>query len=132
MFRIAEMYLIAAEAYAQAGDLTKAAKYLNALEAARIDGYTDQSFATKDALMMELRNERQREMVGEGQRIFDLKRWHMGMQRGVPQQEDLCMLPGTATTALTKSANDPKWVWPIPKHETDANPKVKQNPGYTN
>ena len=132
VFRIAEMYLIAAEAYAQAGDLTNAAKYLNELEAARIDGYTDQSFATKDALMMELRDERQREMVGEGQRIFDLKRWHMGMQRGVPQQEDLCLLPGTATTALTKSANDPKWVWPIPKHETDANPKVKQNPGYTN
>ncbi|MBQ6651912.1 MAG: RagB/SusD family nutrient uptake outer membrane protein [Prevotella sp.] len=132
VFRIAEMYLIAAEAYAQAGDLTNAAKYLNELEASRIADYENQTFASKDAFMMELRAERQREMVGEGQRLFDLKRWHQGLQRGVPQQEDICLLPGTATTALTKSANDPKWVWPIPKHETDANPKVKQNPGYTN
>lgn len=130
VFRIAEMYLIAAEAYAQANDLTNAAKYLNDLERTRITGYADQTFASKDAIMMEIRNERQREMVGEGTRLFDLKRWHLGVTRGTPQQEDLCLLPGAGTTALVKAANDPKLIWPIPKHETDVNPKVKQNPGY--
>ena len=132
VFRIAEMYLIAAEAYAQLNDLTNAAKYLNELQQARISGFNGANYASKDELMAELRDERQREMVGEGTRLFDLKRWHMGIQRGTPQQEDLCLLPGPATTSLVKNANDHKMVWPIPKHETDANPKVKQNPGYLN
>lgn len=130
MFRIAEMYLIAAEAYAQQNDIKNATKYLTGLKAKRITGYTAETFANKMELMQELQKEREREMVGEGTRLIDLKRWHLGMKRGVPQQEDLCNLPGPATTSLTKSANDYKMVWPIPKHEMDVNPKIKQNPGY--
>lgn len=130
MFRIAEMYLIAAEAYAQNNQLDKANTYLKELKEARISGYQHENIANPQAFMNELKNERTREMVTEGTRLFDLKRWHDDMKRGEPQQTDLCLLPGQATTQLVKSANDPKFVWPIPKHETDANPNIKQNPGY--
>lgn len=130
MFRIAEMYLIAAEAYAQAGDLSKGAKYLNDLKGKRIEGYVETSFPTKNALMTEVQNEREREMVGEATRLFDLKRWHKGFKRGVPQQLDLCLLPGATTTGFTLDANSPKLTWPIPKHEIDVNKKLVQNPGY--
>ena len=133
-FRIAEMYLIAAEAYAQLAQtdgsyLVKAAQYLNALEKKRIAGYKDRSF-TASTIMTELQNERQREMVGEGTRLFDLKRWHKSMERGEAQQEDLLLLPGPTTTQLERPAGDNRFTWPIPKHEMDVNKKMVQNPGY--
>ena len=127
------MYLIAVEAFAQssaANGLTKAAKYLNDLEKSRIAGYQERSFPSKDAILAELKIEREREMVGEGTRLFDIKRWHIDMKRGTPQQEDLCLIPGATTTNMVVAADSPKLTWPIPKHETDANGNVKQNPGY--
>ncbi len=128
VFRIAEMYLIAAEGYAQAGELTKAAYYLNELEYNRIAGYTPQTFASKDAIMQEIKNERQREMVGEGTRMFDLKRWHQPMQRGEAQDESI--LGFTATSYMTQPANANRMTWPIPKNETDLAKQIVQNPGY--
>lgn len=133
-FRIAEMYLIAAEAYAQLAQtdqsyLVKAAQYINALEKKRIADYKDRSFSAS-TIMTELQNERQREMVGEGTRLFDLKRWHKNMERGEAQQEDLLLLPGPTTTQLERPAGDNRFTWPIPKHEMDVNKKMVQNPGY--
>ena len=131
VFRIAEMYLIAAEAYANIpGGLQTASDYLNDLEQARIQGYRRRTFATKEDLMAELMDERQREMVGEGTRLFDIKRWHIDMERGVPQQETLCLLPGVGTTIMNVDADSPTLTWPIPKHEIDVNPAIRQNPGY--
>lgn len=130
VFRIAEMYLIAAEAYAQKGDLESAADYLNELEESRIAGFTAQNYSDKDIFMAELRKEREREMLAEGSRLFDLKRWKMGVKRGTPQQLDLCLLPGASTTELNMPANSYRMVWPIPKHEIDVNKKIVQNPGY--
>lgn len=130
VFRIAEMYLIAAEAYAKDNKLTEASYYLNELMSKRIYNYQTRAFASTDALLSELRDERQREMVAEGTRLFDIKRWHIAMQRGTPQQEDLCLLPGATTTNMSVAADSPKLTWPIPKHETDVNGKLVQNPGY--
>lgn len=130
VFRIAEMYLIAAEAYAQAGDLTKAAKYINELESARIEDYQAQTFSSKNSAMKEIQDERTREMVAEGTRLFDLKRWHMGVKRGEPQDRSICNIPGASTTDLDMPADSYRMTWPIPKHETDVNGKIKQNPGY--
>ena len=131
VFRIAEMYLIAAEAYAQLNDVTNGAKYLNALQSKRFSNFTDETYANSTELLNEVKDERRREMVMEGTRLFDLKRWHMGVTRSLTQQDDLCLFPGsTVTTKLTKAANDPKMILPIPKAEIDANPKCKQNPGY--
>lgn len=136
VIRIAEMYLIAAEAYAKQGLTSQGAQYLNAFENSRINGYRPQTFADADALMQEVKNERQREFLGEGMRLFDLKRWHDDIRRGTPQQQNLCNQPGQAnTTNLVvrygeTTGNSLHYVWPIPQHEIDANPQIKQNPGY--
>ncbi len=131
VFRIAEMYLIAAEAYAQAGNVPEGSKYLNELQANRFEGFNAETYGNATELMNEVKNERRREMVAEGTRLFDLKRWHMGVTRTSTQQDDMCLFPGSdVTTKLTKSANDPKMVLPIPKAEIDANPQIVQNPGY--
>lgn len=131
VFRLAEMYLIAAEAYANIdGELATAADYLNELESTRIKGYRNKNFTTKEDFMQELMRERQREMVGEGTRLFDIKRWHIAMSRGVPQNRTLCLLPGSSTTDMVVEADSPRFTWPIPKHEIDVNPAIVQNPGY--
>lgn len=131
VIRLSEMYLIAAEAYAMSNDITNGAKWLNDFERSRIADYQDQSFASAADLMEEIRNERQREFLGEGMRLMDLKRWHLGVTRGTPQQEDLCSMPGLPTTTeLNKPADDMRFTWPIPQNEVDTNPQIVQNPGY--
>ena len=80
VFRIAEIYLIAAEAAYKNGDQTNAKTYLDRLRTARGIGsvtYTD--------LWAEIQNERNRELAFEGFRMADIKRWNLGVVRGTPQ-----------------------------------------------
>ena len=129
MFRIAEMYLIAAEAGAQLG-YSDARYYLENLQEARIAGYEAPDLSTKEKLMAEIQDERCRELVGEGFRLFDLKRWHKPIKRGTPQQRDLCSLPGTNTTDFSAPADSKRMTWPIPKQEKDVNKNIVQNAGW--
>ena len=131
VFRIAEMYLIAAEASAMMGDLDEGAYYLEALQANRFEGYEAPEFSSQEELMQEIKNERSRELVCEGFHLTDLKRWHDGFSRGVPQQRDLCSLPGSSTTDMVVPADDPRLTWPIPKHEMNVNHQMIQNKGYS-
>lgn len=133
VFRLAEMYLIAAEAYAQKNDLINGSKYLNALKTSRIVGFEGGTYSSQLVLMNEIKDERLRELVCEGHRLTDLKRWKMGVKRTASQNPDLILFPGQETTEkLNKPADDYRMVWPIPKIEIDANPQIKQqqNPGY--
>lgn len=128
-FRIAEQYLIAAEAYALSGDEVKAAKYYNALAMAR-DPQAVETRASGDALVNAIRIERFKELIGEGFRFYDLKRYGQGMTRSDIQNSDVVFQRGTD---LSIAADDYRWLWPIPQAEIDSNPQVKpqQNPGYT-
>lgn len=109
--RIPELYLILAESYQQIGDNGKALNILNQLRAARgLSNYLG------DDLLNEIRNERRRELMGEGFRFTDLKRLQLGFQR--PDGSGL-------------QSNDNKFALPIPKTEIDRS-KIKQNDGYTN
>lgn len=132
-FRIAEQYLIAAEAYLGKNDVTNASIYLNDLRRARIANYSDQTYTAISAELA-VQDERHKELVGEGFRLIDLKRWGLGLNRAnAYQQSDMVLQPGgTNTTALSKSADDFRFVWPIPKDEYDANPQIhgQQNEGY--
>lgn len=132
-FRIAEQYLIAAEAYAAKNDVTNASKYLNDLCRTRIAEYVDKNY-TNATILTAIQNERHKELVGEGFQLIDLKRWNLGIDRANAYQESTMVLQpgGVNTTALSKQAGDDRFVWPIPKAEYDANPQLKgqQNPGY--
>lgn len=133
VIRLSEMYLIAAEAYCKLGDFSNGSKYLNELKKARINGFKESQLSSETILMSAIQEERHRELVGEGYRFSDLKRWGLGINRGATQNDALVNFPGsTNTTALRKDADDYRFVWPIPKAETDANPQIKgqQNPGY--
>lgn len=131
VFRISEMYLIAAEAAANlTGQDAVASQYLNDLKRARIAGWADQTYSGVN-LMSEIRDERVRELFGEGFRLNDLKRWHLGFTRDEGQDPSLVM-QGTNYASCTRPADDPFFLWPIPLAEMDANPQMVQNPAYAN
>jgi hypothetical protein len=125
VFRIGEMYLIAAEAAAGNNDPANALKYLNLLHAARVGGSTVSASGT--ALTDAIRNERTLELAFEGFRLDDLKRWHIGFTRGAPQNVDVLIPQGIT---LTIAADDNKFVWAIPPYDMTLNKNLVQNPGW--
>jgi starch-binding outer membrane protein, SusD/RagB family len=122
--RMAEMYLIRAEAYAKRNsgtDLANGAADINALRAQRITGYTPVVFATNTDLFNAVMDERFKELAFEGFRWYDLKRNNLPIQR----------LSSDANPAwMTLSETSTLWLLPIPRSEIDANPNIQQNPGY--
>lgn len=125
-FRIAEQYLIAAEAYAKMGGADdKAAQYLTAFASMR-----DPQFEVRGDLLTLVKNERLKEFIGEGFRFYDLKRYGEGLSRSEPQNSNVTTTIGMD---LSIAADNYRWLWPIPQAEIDSNPQIKnqQNPGYT-
>ena len=132
LFRVAEQYLIAAEAYAYSGNEDKANEYLNALRSARELGYTE-VLLSGDDLKEAIKTERVKELVGEGFRFYDLKRYAKGLTRSEAQNTSIITNAGSTQTELfSANANDFRWLWPIPQAEIDSNPQIseQQNPGY--
>ncbi len=121
--RIAEMYLIRAEAYARSSspNLVAGAADLNLLRTNRITGYVDETFGTATDLANAVMDERFKELAFEGFRFFDLKRNSLPVER----------LASDASAAWqTLPAGNFRFVLPIPSDEILANPNIQQNPGY--
>lgn len=129
-FRLSEMYLIAAET---ASSDNEAATYLNALRAKRIEGYENEPLSGQ-ALKSAVRTERFKELVGEGFRMSDLRRWHIGFSRNPEHPENPSLIEIITSIGLnvTYVADDYRYVWPIPAVEIQTNPQLdgQQNPGY--
>lgn len=123
LFRVAEMYLIRAEAYAETGGLDNAATDLNTLRAKRISGYLPQSYGNKEALIQAVYTERLKELAFEGHRFFDLKRRSMDVERA---EEDADNTSG----AMLLTPEDAAYSFPIPADEISVNENMIQNPKY--
>jgi len=112
-FRLAEQYLIRAEAYCQKNDFSKAGNDLSTLRKMRYkSGGTIN--VTKDNWLQTISDERLRELYMEGFRLHDLKRWHKGFERK-PQANSQA-----EGSSLKIEADNPLFVWPIPQHELEA------------
>lgn len=131
-FRASELYLIAAEAAIDSNP-TLANKYLNDLRAKRIEGYEAVSYSGL-ALRDAVRSERQKELIGEGFRLSDLRRWGMGFARNPehPENPEISSILVATSVSVSYSADDHRFVWPIPSDEIQTNPQMEgqQNPGY--
>ncbi|MBS2100375.1 RagB/SusD family nutrient uptake outer membrane protein [Carboxylicivirga linearis] len=120
--RLAEMYLMRAEAYAFSNDDESAIADLDALLENRIENHQGVSIEG-DALKSFIIQERQRELMFEGFYWFDLKRMGKGFAR-IPQDNT------STANDLDIKADDYRWQWPIPTSELNGNPVIKQNEGY--
>lgn len=125
MFRLADVYLMAAEAIlrgAGGGDKVLAASYFNEVRKRAYSG-TAGNYAPADLTLDVILDERARELYWECHRRTDLVRfgkftdgnylwdWKGGVQAG---------------TTVPSFRN----IYPIPNNDKNANPKLQQNPGY--
>lgn len=131
VFRLSEMYLIRAEAFAEQDKDNLAMTDYNTLRAARITNYTDENLSG-EALKEAIWNERQRELCFEGHHFFDLKRKGLGFERKPINHPDegLITNPGPYQNELSVNPDHNKWLWPIPDSELRANENITPNPGY--
>ncbi len=121
VLRLAEQYLIRAEAYCQKGQFALASADINTLHAARYSSGGSVSL-NADNWLDEISDERVRELYMEGHRLHDLKRWGRGFTRE-PQSYSL-----EEGSSLEIQGGDPRFVWPIPQHEIDVpGSQVKPN-----
>lgn len=125
MFRLADAYLMAAEAIlrgAGGGDKAKAAQYFNKVRERAYTG-TSGNYAPNDLTLDVILDERARELYWECHRRTDLIRfgrftdgnylwaWKGGVKEG-------------------KTVESFRNVYPIPAADRGANPNLRQNPGY--
>lgn len=126
-FRIAEQFLIAAEASYRLGNTSDAQNYLNTLREAR--GLVATAH-TGDALFKLIKDEWFREFIGEGQRLDGLKRWGEGFTRKgqAMQNGDLIMQANKERNIeLTVENSDQRFVWEIPYNDLLANKNLQKN-----
>ncbi len=115
--RLAELYLIRAEARAQQNNVSGAVDDINTVRnRAKAKAIAS---ATKDDVLKKVETERVLELCFEGRRWFDLVRW------------------GTVDQVFTKLKGNYKTGWksykallPVPVGQITANPNLTQNPGY--
>ena len=108
--RLAEQYLIRAEAYCEKGNFAAASADLTALRESRHSA--GGSLSVNAGNWKEtISDERVRELYMEGFRLHDLKRWGMGFER-TPQSQTQ-----SEGSSMKVEAGNPLFVWPIPNHE---------------
>jgi hypothetical protein len=119
MFRLAETYLLRAEAYLGKGDKAKAASDINVIRIRAKATPVDASKIDIDFIL----DERMRELYTEERRMFTLTRLGKLVERNRKYN------PYTGKTIA-----DYHNLWPIPYSEIERNisAKLEQNPGYAN
>ena len=123
MFRLADAYLIYAEAVVRGagGSRATALGYINALRE-RAYGSTAGDITDPEMTLQFILDERSRELAWEGFRRQDLIRFGQFSDVGIWEWKG-----GVAAGKLTDKTRD---LYPIPANELSANPTIKQNPGY--
>jgi len=142
ILRLADVYLLYAEALAGSGDAGNALEYLNkvkrraynlpvntpsGVDYASLTASTSASFAGDPVLGNNpLYYERWAELFAEGNWWFDVCRWHLG------KSEDAFYVTSRTLQGAAFTWDDKAYAWPIPLTEINSNPKVagQQNPGY--
>jgi hypothetical protein len=126
MFRLADVYLMYAEAVLRGGsggDQATALQYVNLVRERAYGGSTDGDISAGDLNLDFILDERARELYWEGHRRTDLVRFNKltGGDYLWPWKGNLKQ--GRSTDAKYN-------LFPIPDSDINANPNLSQNPGY--
>ena len=134
VYRLAETYLIAAEAFMYSGNLPQAVTYINTVrERAGAVGRKNLMTASAAQLNIDfILDERSRELAGEYMRWQDLVRTGKLVERVKAKVPAVVNRPnGTYGSAAAANIRDFHVLRPIPQQEIDRTEgKITQNPGY--
>jgi len=108
---------------------------------AGVPDYAASVYQDKTALRQTIKRERQIELMGEGKRYYDLRRWKDAeIEESLPiygcnalmtqDERDLFHTP-IAVWALQTTFSQKMWFWPMRHDELKHNKRLTQNPGWT-
>lgn len=133
--RIAEMYLVSAEAQGYPNGLAR----LNELRNKRgLASLTTTDVKNQDEFIARIMQERRVEFIAEGFRWYDLRRWFNSGEAGKRavlalrkyQTGETAGSRPTASEHMNISDDGHELLWPISTTARDNNPNLTQNPGY--
>jgi starch-binding outer membrane protein, SusD/RagB family len=125
VIRLAEVYLIAAESAARLGDNSDAQTWVNDVAELRDPAFTGGYTDIGQALIADIIQERRKELAFEGDRLYDMQRCGLTINRGTNQG-------AAAGDGLSIPFPNDFRVAPIPEQEILRNATIatQQNPGY--
>lgn len=137
MFRYAEILLNYAEAEFMLGHEDIAREYINKVRS-RASVNMPPITESVDALKERIYHERRIELVFEGQRYFDVRRWKIADETGTKDiigmhivKESDGSFTYSYTTLINRTWDDRLYLLPIPRAEIDRSlGSLDQNPGY--
>jgi starch-binding outer membrane protein, SusD/RagB family len=134
ILRLADVYLLYAEAAAKTGNTADALEYINKVHRRAynqpVDAPSSFDYASLTAVTKApdpalsndpLKYERWAELFGEGTWWFDVNRWKLGQTEATYYQK---------LTVGNLTWDDTKYALPIPLREINTNTVIAQNPGY--
>ena len=129
LIRLGDVLLMLSEAYNEHGETDKAIVELNKIRQ-RVgmpllnSGATWLAVSGKDEMTQRIRNERAYELVGEGQRYWDIRRWGI-LQSTVKNATDIF-----GNLMYQRTYQPRHETWPIPLVEMERNLNLVQNEGW--
>lgn len=136
-FRLGEMYMNAAEAAYELGEMDKVETYIN-----RIRNRADMPTFSQSELSREVvRDERQRELVLEQHRYWDLRRWRIahevldgkrvkGLRFTYHYNEDEYDVRLVNAESSARTFQERHYYLPLGSSRISSNPALVENPGY--
>lgn len=133
MIRLADVFLMLAEAYNEDGNQTQAVTYINkvrdrvSVKMPFINSGPEWLRATsKQEVFERIFRERAFELSAENHRYDDLRRWRLCQK--LLHQKEMVDIIGTVRTI--RYFDEKYYLWPIPQKEMDNNPNLTQTPGW--
>ena len=133
ILRLADVYLMYAECKNELNDQATAVEYINKVRQrpstnmpAINSGPAWLKASSKEEVFTRIKHERAVELIAEGHRWFDLRRWGIALE----------VLPGdvygiTGRRLVTRVFTEKDLLWPVPGVEIERNPDLKpNNPGW--
>ncbi len=107
---------------------------------AGLPDFDTDDYNSKEELRKKIKRERQIELMAEGHRYYDLRRWKDApTEEALPvygcntvmtaEQRDLFHTP-VIVSSIPTTFSDKMWFWPISKAELKRNSRLTQNPGW--
>ena len=130
IIRYADILLMWAEALVEQNKLTEAmAKVREVRDRAGIPTMSS-SFADQTTARNYVRDERRRELMGEGVNFFDEIRWRTLKETKFDKEYPRLVWGGRYGGTLYEWVGDHYYTWPVPRAEAEMNPNLKRTPGW--
>ena len=130
VIRLADVYLQYAEALNELGQTAAGIPFANKVRA-RVNMKELPLTMSQTDFRLQLRHDRVVELAGETQRFWDMKRYGiLGPELAGPDAGKKPANESDFDTDFSTFQKGKSELYPIPLYETDANPNIKQNPGW--